>query len=106
MRWPNSLSPGVQPYDDAVLAEYEGILEQIVALADREGMTALEMIEEWRAVNFGDYDDDMPQPAWQEWHDDLDEILKPHVTPELDDEDITYELIELIGTPDDDNFNE
>lgn len=106
MRWPNSMSPGVQPYNDDVLAEYEGMLEKIVALGDQHGLSALDMIEFWRGYHFGEFDDDMDEPEWEDWFDDLDEIVQPHVTPELDVEDITYELLELIGTPDDDNFND
>lgn len=103
MRWPNSTPPGVQPYNDAVLADLESVLEQVVSFSD-QFMTgnARETIEEYRARAFGDTDLSYPT-----WANDLEDILEPHTTSEFDLEDLTYELLELIGDDAaDDNFND
>jgi hypothetical protein len=101
-RWPNSDPPGVQPYNDRVRADLEAVLEQVVALADRAGTTGVEMIEIYRAVAFGD---SHPEPA-PAWFDELEDVLEPYTMPEFDLEDLTFELLDLVGTPDCDDFNE
>ncbi len=97
-RWPNSATPGVQPYNDTVRTEFEDVLREVVAFADRNSMTAVEMIENYRAVAFGD--------GSTEVFADLEDILEPHTTAEFDVEDLTYELLELIGDEGDDLYNE
>lgn len=102
-RWPNSATPGVQPYTDQVRTDLEDVLREVVAFAD-QFMTgnARETIEEYRARAFGDTD--LPYPTWA---NDLEEILEPHTTSELDVDDLTFELLELIGDdPADDDFND
>lgn len=101
MRWPNSTPPGVQPYNDAVLVDLETVLEEVVALADRHGMSGVEMLENYRAVAFGDAYGSTDAFA------DLELVLEPHTSPQFDLEDLTYELLELIGDDAaDDNFND
>lgn len=102
LRWPNSATPGVQPYNDQVLEEMYDILRKVVAFSD-QFMTgnARETLEEYRARAFGDTD-----IAYPTWANDLEDILEPHTTDEFHLEDLTYELLELIGDVNDDAFND
>lgn len=95
-RWPNSSPPGVQPYNDQVLADLEDVLRQVVGLGDRLGIAAVELIEEYRAYAFGD-GDLVARPVTLQDVQELNLILEPHTTEEFDAEDLTYELLELIG---------
>lgn len=99
-RWLRSEPAGVQPYNDAVRAELEDVLREVVALGDRDAMTAVELIENYRAVAFGDAYGSVEPFA------DLEAILEPHTAPEFDVEDLTFELLELAGSPDDDMHND
>lgn len=100
-RWPNTFPPHVQPYNDAVLADLENVMREVVALGDRLNITGVELIEIYRHVSFGDGDQATPV-----WVNDMDAILEPHTTSEFDVEDLTFELLELIGSPDDDSYSE
>ena len=102
-RWPNSDPSGVQPYNDDARTQLEDVLRAVVEISDRYDDAAVELLEGYRRqVRAGNTFAARLLPKY----DDLARVLEPHVTPELDVEDLIYELLELAGDSSDDAYND
>lgn len=100
-RWPKSSPAHVQPYNDAVLADLESIMRDVVTLADSLKMSGVELLNTFTQARGGDVPPHECQGCVL-----LEALLNAHTTPELDADDLAFELIELAGAVEDDNFNE
>lgn len=75
-------------HNDETRTHLETILAEVVAFADTLNVSGVELLEndDYVAV--------------------VDDILRPHTTPELDVEDLITELLDLAGDADDDMYND